>query len=148
MTNYYWRMMNFDFHGGVKMVKKIKVWVELSGGDIVTVPEWVKTEEDLEKFADEYANRNISVGYDLLDEPMDQDEFLEQVTSAYVDAEKRGFDSIIVAIDTDLDTTYYINDTPDGFQCDLWDYYFDDLETIASQLYDEMYGNVTDIRIE
>lgn len=45
-----------------------------------------KTEEDLEKFADEYANRNISVGYDLLDEPMDQDEFLEQVTSAYVDA--------------------------------------------------------------
>ena len=131
-----------------KMVKKIKVWVELSGGDIVTVPEWVKTEEDLEKFADEQANRNISVGYDLLDEPMDQDEFLEQVTSAYVDAEKRGFDSIIVAIDTDLDTTYYINDTPDGFQCDLWDYYFDDLETIASQLYDEMHGNVTDIRIE
>jgi hypothetical protein len=131
-----------------KMVKKIKVWAELSGGDIVTVPEWVKTEEDLEKFADEYANRNISVGYDLLDEPMDQDEFLEQVTSAYVDAEKRGFDSIIVAIDTDLDTTYYINDTPDGFQCDLWDYYFDDLETIASQLYDEMHGNVTDIRIE
>lgn len=107
-----------------------------------------KTKEDLEKFADEYANRNISVGYDLLDEPMDQDEFLEQVTSAYVDAEKRGFDSIIVAIDTDLDTTYYINDTPDGFQCDLWDYYFDDLETIASQLYDEMHGNVTDIRIE
>ena len=32
------------------MVKKIKVWVELSGGDIVTVPEWVKTEEDLEKY--------------------------------------------------------------------------------------------------
>ena len=140
--------MNFDFHGGIKMVKKIKMRVELNGGDIVTVPEWVKTEGDLEKFADEYANRNISIGYDLLDEPMDQDEFLEQVTSEYVDAEKRGFDSIIVAIDTDLDTTYYINDTPDGFQCDLWDYYFDDLETIASQLYDEMHGNVTEIRIE
>ena len=130
------------------MVKKIKVWIELSGGDIVTVPEWVKTEEDLEKFADEYANRNISVGYDLLDEPMDHDEFLEQVTYAYVDAEKRGFDSIIVAIDTDLDTTYYIKDTPEGLQGDLWDYYFDDLETIASQLYDEMHGNVTEIRIE
>ena len=140
--------MNFDFHEGIKMVKKIKVWVELSGEDIVTVPEWVKTKEDLEKFADEYANRNISIGYDLLDEPMDQDEFLEQVTSAYVDAEKRGFDSIVVAIDTDLDTTYYINYIPDGFQCDLWDYYFDDLETIASQLYDEMHGSVTDIRIE
>lgn len=53
-----------------------------------------------------------------------------------------------VVADTDLDTTYYINDIPDGFQCDLWDYYFDDLETIASQLYDEMHGSVTDIRIE
>lgn len=53
--------MNFDFHEGIKMVKKIKVWVELSGEDIVTVPEWVKTKEDLEKFADEYANRNISI---------------------------------------------------------------------------------------
>lgn len=30
------------------MVEKIKVWVELSGGDIAKVPEWVKTEEDLE----------------------------------------------------------------------------------------------------
>lgn len=39
------------------MVKKIRVWVELSGGDIAKVPEWVKTEEDLEKFADEYANQ-------------------------------------------------------------------------------------------
>lgn len=130
------------------MVKKIKMRVELNGGDIVTVPEWVKTEGDLEKFTYEYANRNISIGYDLLDESMNQDEFLEQVTSAYVDAEKCGFDSIVVAIDTDLDTTYYINDTLDGFQCDLWDYYFDDLETIASQLYNEMHGSVTEIRIE
>lgn len=110
--------MNFDFHGCIKMVKKIKVWVELSGDDITKVPEWVKTEEDLGKFADEYVNQNISVGYDLLEEKMDQDEFLEQVTSAYVDAEERGFDSIVVAIDTDLDTTYYINDTQNGFQCD------------------------------
>lgn len=57
--------MNFDFHEGIKMVKKIKMRVELNGGDIVTVPEWVKTEGDLEKFADEYANRNISIGYKL-----------------------------------------------------------------------------------
>lgn len=47
------------------MVEKIKVWVELSGGDIAKVPEWVKTEEDLEKFANEYANQNISAGYDF-----------------------------------------------------------------------------------
>lgn len=130
------------------MVKKIRVWVELSGGDIVTVPEWVKTEEDLEKFADEYADRNISVGYDLIDEQMDLDDFIEEIESAYQDASERGFDGIVIAIDTDLDNTYYINDVEEGFQCDIFDYVFDDLCSIASQLYDELHGNVTEIRIE
>ena len=130
------------------MVKKIRVWVELSGGDVVTVPDWVKTEEDLEKFADEYADRNISIGYDLIDEQMDLDDFIEEIESAYQDATERGFDSIVIAIDTDLDNTYYINDTEEGFQCDVFDYIFDDLYSIANQLYDEMHGNVTEIRIE
>lgn len=130
------------------MVKKIRVWVELSGGDIVKVPEWVKTEENLEKFADEYANKNISVGYDLLEEQMNLDDFLERIDSDYNDALNRGLDDIVIAIDTDLDTTYYINDTSNGFQCDLWDYYFDDIQKIAEQLYNEMHGNVVDIRIE
>ena len=130
------------------MVKKIRVWVELSGGDIATVPEWVKTEEDLEKFADEYADRNISVGYDLIDEQMDLDNFIEEIELAYQDATERGFDSIVIAIDTDLDNTYYINDTEEGFQCDLFDYVFDDLYSIACQLYDELHGNVTEIRVE
>ena len=130
------------------MVKKIRVWVELSGGDVATVPEWVKTEEDLEKFVDDYANLNISVGYELLDEQMDLDDFIEEIESAYQDATERGFDSIVIAIDTDLDNTYYINDTEEGFQCDVFDYIFDDLYSIISQLYDEMHGNVTDIRVE
>ena len=130
------------------MVKKIRVCVELSGGEIASVPEWVKTEEDLENFADEYANNNISVGYELLDEQIDVDDFMEQIKSAYETAQEQAFDSIVIAIDTDLDTTYYINDTPEGFQCDLWDYCFDDLDDIAEQLYNEMHGNVTDIRIE
>ena len=130
------------------MVNKIRVWVELSGGDVATVPEWVKTEEDLEKFADEYANNNISVGYELIDEQMDLDDFIEEIESAYQDAKEREFDSIVIAIDTDLDNTYYINDTEEGFQCDVFDYIFDDLYSIASQLYDEMHGNVTDIRVE
>ena len=130
------------------MVNKIRVWVELSGGDIATVPEWVKTEEDLENFADEYANRNISVGYDLIDEQMELDDFIEKIESAYQDAEERGFDSIVIAIDTDLDNTYYINDTEEGFQCDVFDYVFEDLYSIACQLYYEMHGDVTEIRIE
>lgn len=130
------------------MVDKIRVYVELSGGDIAKVPEWVKTEEDLEKFADEYANLNISVGYELLDEQMDIDDFIEEIESSYEDATKRGFDSIVIVIETDLDNTYYINDTEEGFQCDVFDYVFDDLHSIANELYNEIHGNVTDIRIE
>lgn len=130
------------------MVKKVRVYVELSGGEIANVPEWVKTEEDLEKFVDDYANLNISVGYELIDDQMDLDDFIEEIESAYKDAEKRNFDSIVIAIDTDLDNTYYINNTKEGFQCDLFDYVFDDLYSIASQLYNELRGNVTEIRIE
>lgn len=47
------------------------------------------------------------------------DEFVEQINSAYDTAIEKGFDSIVLAIDTDLDSTYYINDTSEGFQCDL-----------------------------
>lgn len=79
---------------------------------------------------------------------MDLDVFIEEIKSVYQDATERGFDSIVIAIDTDSDNTYYINDTEDGFQCDLFDYVFDDLYDISSQLYDEIQGNVIDIRIE
>lgn len=79
---------------------------------------------------------------------MNLDVFIEQIKSLYIDATEIGFDSIVIAIDTDLDNTYYINDTEEGFQCDLFDYVFDDLDDIVFQLYDEMQGNVVDIRIE
>lgn len=79
---------------------------------------------------------------------MDLDVFIEEIKSVYQDATEIRFDSIVIAIDTDLDNTYYINDTEDGFQCDLFDYVFDDLYDISSQLYDEIQGNVIDIRIE
>ena len=82
------------------------------------------------------------------DNLMSQDDFITALQDNYDEALARGFDSIVLAIDTDVGNTYYINDTSDGFQCDLWGYYFDDLEDLASQLYDEMRGNVTDIRIE
>ena len=82
------------------------------------------------------------------DIPMSQDDFIAALQDNYEEALSRGFDSIVLNVDTDIGNTYYISDTPDGFQCDLWDYYFDDLEVIANQLYDEMHGNVTNIRIE
>ena len=82
------------------------------------------------------------------DIPMSHDDFIAALQDNYEEALARGFDSIVLAIDTDIGNTYYIYDTPYGFQCDLWDYYFEDLEDLASQLYDEMHGDVTDIRIE
>jgi hypothetical protein len=130
------------------MVKKIKIWVELCNDSIVNVPDWVKTEEDLEKFADDYAYNNMSSGYEFLDEQMELDDFIEEIESSYQDAKNRGFDSIVITIDTDLDNTYYIYDSEDGFHCELFDYSFDDLYDIAEQLYSELHGNVTDIRIE
>lgn len=81
-------------------------------------------------------------------EKMNLDDFIEEIESMYQDATERGFDSIVIAIDAGLYDTYYINDTEDGFQCDLFDYVFDDLYDISSQLYDEIQGNVIDIRIE
>lgn len=79
---------------------------------------------------------------------MSQDDFIAALQDSYEDARERGFDSIVLAIDTDIDYTCYIYDGTDGFYCDIWDYCFDDLETLASQLYEELLGNVTDIRIE
>lgn len=81
-------------------------------------------------------------------EKMNLDDFIEEIESMYQDATERGFDSIVIAIDAGLYNTYYINNTEDGFQCDLFDYVFDDLYDISSQLYDEIQGNVIDIRIE
>ena len=127
------------------MVKKVRVWVELSGGEVATVPEWVKTGKDLETFVNDYVDLNISVGYDPI---YDLDEFIEEIESAYQNAKEKGFDSIVIAIDTDLGNTYYINDTEEGFQCDTFDYVFEDLYSIAWQLYNELQGNVTEIRIK
>ncbi len=81
-------------------------------------------------------------------EKMNLDDFIEEIESMYQDATEIGFDSIVIAIDAGLYNTYYINDTEEGFQCDLFDYVFDDLYDISSQLYNEIQGNVIDIRIE
>ena len=76
-------------------------------------------------------------------------DFLEEVLFAYDTAVKQGFDSIVIAIDTDSDITYYINDTEDGFQCDVFDYYFDDLDTLALELFTEkIVYRPKEIRIE
>lgn len=119
---------------------------------------WLETEEELLEVAKEIRDSSgriidsIEIGSsrDVNCEEIVHDEgwFIESVLSAYDDGVKQGFDSIVLAIDTDIDKTYYINDTESGFQCDSFDCYFDDLDSIASELYNELYGNVTEIRIE
>lgn len=77
------------------------------------------------------------------------DDFIEEINSAYEDATKRGFDSIVLAIETDTEWTYNISVTEDGFQCDEFDYYFEDLDSIAETLFNEkIIGKPVEIRIE
>ncbi len=75
------------------------------------------------------------------------DDFIEEVNSAYDGAKEMGFDSIVLVIETE--EMYYINDTEDGFQCDEFDYYFEDLDSIAEALFNEkIIGKPVEIRIE
>lgn len=77
------------------------------------------------------------------------DDFIEEINFAYDEAKEKGFDSIVLAIDTDADMTYYINDTEEGFRCDEFDYTWDDLDSIAAALFDEkLIGKPVEIRIE
>lgn len=77
------------------------------------------------------------------------DDFIEEINSAYDYAKERGFDSITLVIETDIEQTYYINDTENGFQCDEFDCYFDDLDSIAEILFNEkIIGKPVEIRIE
>jgi hypothetical protein len=75
--------------------------------------------------------------------------FVSVIQSYYDDAVNRGFDSIIIAIDTGQENTYYINDTPEGFQCDFFDYVFDDIEDISVEVWERINcEEITEIRIE
>ena len=98
------------------MVQKIEVYAELTCNESVKVPDWVKTKEDLEKFADKYISDNLNIGYELIDEQMELDDFIEEIESSYQD---KNFDSIVIVIDTDLGNSYYRNNTDEGFQCDF-----------------------------
>lgn len=117
---------------------------------------WCETEEELQEVAKELtADRDkviesIEIGScrDVDVEKNDSGDFIEKILSTYETATKQGFDSIVLAIETDNDETYYINDTENGFQCDNFDYYFDDLDSIAGELFEKILGNVTEIRIE
>lgn len=119
---------------------------------------WLETEEELLEVAQEIRDSSgkiidsIEIGSsrEVDSDNLIHDEgwFIENVISAYELAISQGFDSIVLAIDTDIDKTYYINDTENGFQCDNFDYNFDDLDSVASELFNEIYGNVTEIRIE
>lgn len=119
---------------------------------------WLETEEELLEVAKEIRDSSgkiidsIEIGssreVDCDEEVHDEGWFIESVISAYETATEQGFDGVVLAIDTDIDKIYYINDTGNGFQCDSFDCYFDDLDSIASELYNEIRGNVTEIRIE
>jgi len=119
---------------------------------------WCETEEEITAIMNKIINENCVIidaieinscrELPRLTKYTDGD-FLKEVLSAYDTAVEQGFDSIVIAIDTDSDITYYINDTEEGFQCDVFDYYFDDLDSLALELYSEKITcKPTEIRIE
>lgn len=119
---------------------------------------WLESEEELQEVVSErreYGEKIIDAieisSYRDIKIPPEYtvDDFIEEVNSAYDDAKEREFDSIVLTIETDTEQTYYINDTEDGFQCDEFDYYFEDLDSIAETLYNEkIIGKPVEIRIE
>lgn len=119
---------------------------------------WLESEEEMKEVSKEIKDSSgkiidsIEIGssrnVECEEFIQDEGDFIENVISAYEMAVKQGFDSIVLVIDTDIDKTYYINDTVNGFQCDAFDCYFDDLDSIAGELFGEILGNVTEIRIE
>ncbi|SEU09352.1 hypothetical protein SAMN05443270_3085 [Lacrimispora sphenoides] len=119
---------------------------------------WLETVEELLEVAKEIRGsdgriiNSIEIGssreVNSEDVIRDAGNFVENVISTYQRACELGFDSIVIAIDTDIEKAYYINDTENGFQCDNFDYYFDDIDSIAEELFNEIHGNVTEIRIE
>ncbi|MCI8796068.1 MAG: hypothetical protein HFG89_04330 [Dorea sp.] len=59
------------------------MYAELTCNESVKVPDWVKTKEDLEKFADKYISDNLNIRYELIDEQMELDDFIEEIESSY-----------------------------------------------------------------
>jgi hypothetical protein len=78
---------------------------------------------------------------------MKREEFIKKILEEYEYSKLKGFANIVIVVETALNI-YYINDTEYGFQCDAFDCAFDDLADIAEELYDEMQGEILDIRIE
>lgn len=118
---------------------------------------WLKTEDELQEVVSELKGygekiidaieigscRTIEVAPDYL-----VDDFIKEINSAYETAKEQGVDSITLAIDTDVDITYYINETENGFQCDEFDFYWNDLDSASAALFNEkMIGKPAEIRI-
>lgn len=125
-------------------------------------------DNELGKIRDEYCNRQtngiLMMLLDLTrtvadkwysehkpdeDIQLGHDDFIAALRDNYEEALARGFDSIVLTIDTNVGNTYYIYDTPDGFQCDLFDYVTDDLYTVAMAVWTLInHEKIVEIRIE
>lgn len=147
------------FDGGEPFLKPERPFLLLAEDDEHSLSyHWLESEEELQEVALELKDGGcriidaIEIGSlrDVKIKPEYQvGDFIEEVNSAYDKANELKFDSIILTIDTDIEETYHINDTPDGFQCDEFDYYFDDLDSIAEALFvEKIIGKPVEIRIE
>lgn len=90
--------------------------------------------------------KEIKILCEVVEYNYKKEDFIQKIKSDFNDVKNKGFNSI--TIDTDLGNTYYIKNTEKGFQCDLFDYVFEDLSIISGRVYDEIQGNIVDVRID
>lgn len=123
-----WRIMNGNIF--TKPEKPFLLLAEDSEHSISY--HWLESEEELQEVVLELKDggcrildaidigscRDVKINPEYL-----VDDFIEEINSAYDKSSELKFDSIILTIDTDTEETYHINDIPDGFQCDEFDYY-------------------------
>lgn len=119
---------------------------------------WMETEEALQETASEFKEYGDEIVYAIeiqkyrdIEIPPNYlvDDFIDEINCAYEKAKNEGFYNIVLAIDTNEQITYYICETENGFQCDKFDYCWDDLDSLSSALFDEaINGKPIEIRIE
>ena len=87
--------------------------MKINVNDLQTEKEVLQWYIDMNSCGTQHSEEEIERVKRMMDE-ISLDDFIDEIESAYQYTTEKGFDSIVIAIDTNLDNTYYINDTEEG----------------------------------
>ena len=126
-------------------MSRVRVFAELPKDAVVTVPDWVQTEEDMENFVLEFAKQNIIVNYEPVQNSLGSEEFVEKVSMLYQNALIRGHEDIVIIAESNAGKTYIIHETNDGFCCDEVGCRSDDIEDMAYAVWFHKTGDIVSV---